>query len=143
MNNIQEEGIPAEPGKFINFSDMMYTDGFGKQMHYCNTSLNGQEYYSGVDLGRSVGTAIFFPYYIGSIATTGLISIIFGGIALGIRYGGKDKKTTGGVIALVIFFFLCLASMTFSIISLKMNLDEVNKKELPCYSNKENKVIEK
>ena len=135
--------MQEETAQRMYLDESMYTDESGKKMHYCNFYVDDKEYYAppGEKFGQALGTAIFFPYFVGAIATTGLLSIIFGSIALGIRYGGKDKKTTGGVIALVIFFFLCLASMTYSIISMKMNLDELKEGERPCYSTKENKIL--
>ncbi len=121
-----------------------YIDSNGKRIPYCNATANGQEYYlSNENAGKAIGGVVSIPFLLSSIGCTSLMAIIFGSIALGIRYGGKDKKTTGGVIALVVFFFLCLLSMIGSVISMRKNIDEIkNTGERPCYSKKNLKVIE-
>ena len=126
-------------------SETEYTDFNGRKMYYCNSTANGQEYYlSNEDTGKVIGGALSIPLLLSSIGITGVMSIIFGVVALGIRYGGKDKKTNGGIIALVIFFFLCLISMTGSIVSMRININTIKKSgKRPCYSTKESIVIEK
>jgi hypothetical protein len=131
-----------ETNRNLYDNEMMYTNTSGKKIHYCNLlANNNKEYYvSPKNRGKSFENAIFKPYYIGTISVTALMSIIFGSIALGIRYGGKDKKITGGVIALLVFFFLCLLSMIGSIFYYSTRN---NGYERPCYSEKEKKVFEK
>jgi hypothetical protein len=110
----------------------------------CNSSANGKEYYIPVEqMGGVVGNAVSIPFLISSISTTSCIAIIFGAIALGIKYGSKEKKTSGGVITLVIFFFICLLSMIGSIVKMILNIKDIkNSGQRPCYSEKEKKVIE-
>ena len=125
-------------------SDDTYTDADGNKIQKCNANSNGQEYYiSDANAGKIIGGVISIPFTMSSIGCTSVLAIIFGSIALGIRYGGKDKKTTGGVIALLVFFFLCLISMISSIFTMRRNVNEIKKSgERPCYSTKEKKVVE-
>ena len=145
-NDASANYVTSNPAPLPVIDDNMYTDENGNKIPKCNINTNGQEYYvSANTVGRAIGGIFSIPFFMSSIGTTSLLAIIFGSIALGIRYGGKDKKITGGVIALVIFFFLCLSSMTGSIISMRKNIKEIQESrgDRPCYSNTENKVIEK
>jgi hypothetical protein len=117
----------------------------GINMPNCNSSTNGKEYYiSPEKSGKLLGGVLSIPFLLSSIGSTSFMAMIFGLVALGIRYGGKEKKTTTTVIVLVIFFVLCLLSTIGSIISMRMNIKKIEDSgERPCYSTKENKVIEK
>jgi hypothetical protein len=113
----------------------------------CNMNSNGSEYYlSSEKSGKILKNAASIPFLFSSIGSTSFMALIFGAIALGIRYGGKEKKATGVVITLVVFFVLFLISMTTSIVIMRLNVKSItdtSQGERPCYSTKENKVIEK
>ncbi len=122
-----------------------YTMVDGKKVPNCNVTTNNKEYYiSDENAGKLIGGIALIPFLLSSIGATGLMAIIFGAVALGIRFGGKEKKTTGGVIALVVFFVLCLISMIGSIVSMRLNVKAIEESgENPCYSKKQKKIIEK
>ena len=98
-------------------SESEYTMIDGKKIYNCNVDNNGNEYYiSNENANEVVGGIVMLPFILSSIGSTAFMAMIFGAVALGIRYGGKEKKTTGAVIALVVFFVLCLISMIGSIV---------------------------
>ncbi len=121
-----------------------YTMVDGKKIPKCNIESNGKEYYlSGENTGKILGGVTAIPFLLSAIGSTGFMALIFGSVALGIRYGGKEKKTTGGVIALVVFFVLCLISMIGTIVSMRLSIRDIEESgERPCYSTKESEVIE-
>ena len=126
-------------------SESEYTMIDGKKIYNCNVDNNGNEYYiSNENANEVVGGIVMLPFLLSAIGSTAFMAMIFGAVALGIRYGGKEKKTTGGVIALVVFFVLCLISMIGSIVSMRLNLKTIEESgENPCYSKKQKKIIEK
>jgi hypothetical protein len=141
MSETQTNDVSANP---VPSTNNTYTVVDGKNIPNCNLETNGKEYYlSDENTGKALGGVATIPFMFSSIGSTGFMALIFGAVALGIRYGGKEKKTTGGVIALVIFFVLCLLSMIGSIVSLRLNIKDIQESgERPCYSTKESKVIE-
>jgi hypothetical protein len=150
MSETQQEteynDASSNPAPLPVIDDNMYTDASGNKIPLCNQNTNGQEYHFNIETAAKVtGASFSIPISMSLIGSTSLMAIIFGSIALGIRYGGKDKKITGGVIALIIFFFLCLISMTASIITMKKNIKDIQetKGDRPCYSTTQNKVIDK
>ena len=122
-----------------------YTVVDGKNIPNCNGDTNGKEFYLSKEKSDKIfGGLASIPFLLSSIGSTSLMAIIFGAVALGIRYGGKEKKTTGAVIALVIFFALCLISNIASIVSMRLSIKNIQESgERPCYSTKDNKVVEK
>ena len=140
MSDIKNSDTPTNG---INYND--YTDVSGKRILNCNSSTGLNEYYVSADNAvNAVGGVISIPFLISSVTSTGLTAIIFGCVALGLKYTGTNKPTSGGIIFLVIMFFLCFLSMIGSIIQMILTVNKIkNTGERPCYSTKQNKVIEK
>jgi hypothetical protein len=147
-NDASDNPVPSTndaSGNPVPTTDNTTTMVNGINMPNCNSSTNGKEYYlSPEKSGKLLGGILSIPFLLSSIGSTSFMAMIFGLVALGIRYGGKEKKSTNAVIVLVIFFVLCLLSMIGSIISMRMNIKKIQVEgERPCYSEKEKKVIEK
>jgi hypothetical protein len=142
MSNPNEETVQLD--MFPVKADEQYTDTDGNKYYYCNTTSNNKEYYmSPESVGNKVGSVLSIPFLISSIISISSFVIIFGAVALSLKYGSKEKKTTTGVIIFVVLFFICLLSMISSIVSVILNINEIKDKgERPCYSKDKKQLIE-
>jgi len=145
-SNIPSNIPVTENNELNNSSGNMYVDPSGNLYKKCNTSFNGEEYYTNDTQTLNVlsGT-VSIPFLIGSIVCSIGFICLFSLIGLSI-YKSSEKKMTVGMILTITCCLLCLASLIANIVNFSKAKNQIdnaknNPEARPCYSEKQYKLI--
>jgi hypothetical protein len=133
-------------GNTFDTSGNPYRDASGNVYKRCNAMVNNEEYYAGGEIALNALGGIFsIPFILSSLLCSACFMSVFIAISVSI-YNTSEQKMTGGMIFTIICCLLCLSLFISNIISYiraKRNMDllKTNPDARPCYSDKQQKII--